>query len=66
MAARNPIDDRLRFLAPFDPVVWDRWRFQLFRGWEYKLEAYVAGSQAPHGLLRYGHAMGDTYWAGPN
>ena len=41
MASRNPIDDRLRFLAPFDPVVWDRRRFQLFWGWEYKLEAYV-------------------------
>jgi uncharacterized protein YcaQ len=41
MAAPNPIDDRLRFLAPFDPVVWDRRRFQLFWGWEYKLEAYV-------------------------
>jgi hypothetical protein len=41
MAVRNPIDDRLRFFAPFDPVVWDRRRFQLFWGWEYKLEAYV-------------------------
>lgn len=41
VAARNPLDDRLRFLAPFDPVVWDRRRFELFWGWEYKLEAYV-------------------------
>src|SRR5262245_18068036 len=37
VAARHPVDDRLRFLAPFDPVVWDRRRFQLFWGWEYKL-----------------------------
>jgi uncharacterized protein len=41
VAARHPVDERLRFLAPFDPVVWDRRRFQLFWGWEYKLEAYV-------------------------
>ena len=40
-AARYAVDDRVRFLAPFDPVVWDRRRFQLFWGWEYKLEAYV-------------------------
>jgi uncharacterized protein len=30
VAARHPVDDRLRFLAPFDPVVWNRRRFQLF------------------------------------
>ena len=39
--ARHQVDEKLRFLAPFDPVVWDRRRFQLFWGWEYKLEAYV-------------------------
>jgi len=27
VAARHPVDDRLRFLAPFDPVVWERRRF---------------------------------------
>ena len=58
VAARHPVDDRLRFLAPFDPVVWDRRRFQLFWGWEYKLEAYRAGPQAPHGPLRDADALG--------
>jgi uncharacterized protein len=41
MASHHQVADRLRFLAPFDPVVWDRRRFHLFWGWEYKLEAYV-------------------------
>ena len=41
LAARHKVDDKLRFLSPFDPVVWDRRRFQLFWGWEYKFEAYV-------------------------
>lgn len=41
MAGRHSVDDKLRFLTPFDPVVWDRRRFQLFWGWEYKLEAYL-------------------------
>jgi uncharacterized protein YcaQ len=34
-------DDRVRFLAPFDPVVWDRRRFERFWGWQYRLEAYT-------------------------
>ena len=31
----------VRFLAPFDPIVWDRARFQHLWGWEYRFEAYV-------------------------
>jgi hypothetical protein len=57
MAARNSIDHRLRFLAPFDPVVWDRRRFQVFWGWEYKLEAYV-----PAHKRRRGHYAMPMLW----
>ena len=32
---------RVRFLAPFDPVVWDRRRFGQVWGWEYRFEAYT-------------------------
>jgi len=28
-------------LAPFDPVVWDRDRFELLWNWEYRFEAYT-------------------------
>jgi uncharacterized protein len=31
----------VRFLAPFDPVVWDRRRFEHFWGWPYRFEAYT-------------------------
>src|SRR5262249_45475705 len=34
-------DDAVRLLAPFDPVVWDRYRFELFWGWSYRFEAYT-------------------------
>jgi uncharacterized protein len=34
-------DDAVRLLAPFDPVVWDRPRFELLWGWEYRFEAYT-------------------------
>jgi len=34
-------DDRVWLLAPFDPVVWDRLRFELFWGWPYRFEAYT-------------------------
>src|SRR5947207_1217098 len=30
-----------RFLAPFDPLVWDRRRFEHFWGWPYRFEAYT-------------------------
>jgi uncharacterized protein YcaQ len=38
---RNPSRDRLYLLAPFDPVVWDRRRFEMFWGWAYRFEAYT-------------------------
>jgi uncharacterized protein len=28
-------------LAPFDPIVWDRRRFELLHGWQYRFEAYT-------------------------
>jgi uncharacterized protein YcaQ len=31
----------VRFLAPFDPVVWDRLRFEHLWGWPYRFEAYT-------------------------
>ncbi|MCU0926293.1 MAG: winged helix DNA-binding domain-containing protein [Hydrogenophaga sp.] len=33
--------DRVRLLAPFDPVVWDRDRFERLWGWAYRFEAYT-------------------------
>ena len=35
------VDDTVRLLAPFDPVVWDRRRFELLWGWPYRFEAYT-------------------------
>ena len=34
-------EDAVRFVAPFDPVVWDRARFELLWGWPYRFEAYT-------------------------
>ncbi len=42
--------DAVRLLAPFDPVVWDRRRFELFWGWAYRFEAYTP---APKRKLGY-------------
>ena len=38
-------DDQVRFLAPFDPVVWDRRRFEHFWGWAYRFEAYTPAAK---------------------
>jgi uncharacterized protein len=37
----EPPPRRVRFLAPFDPVVWDRRRFEHLWGWPYRFEAYT-------------------------
>jgi uncharacterized protein YcaQ len=33
--------DMVRFLTPFDPIVWDRRRFEHLWGWRYRFEAYT-------------------------
>ena len=37
----DEVADDVRLLAPFDPVVWDRRRFEMFWGWAYRFEAYT-------------------------
>ncbi len=38
---RKEPEPRVRFLAPFDPLVWDRRRFEHFWDWAYRFEAYT-------------------------
>jgi hypothetical protein len=35
----------VRLLAPFDPVVWDRLRFEHLWGWPYRFEAYTPAAK---------------------
>jgi uncharacterized protein YcaQ len=37
----DPTPDVVRLLAPFDPLVHDRKRFELLWNWEYRFEAYT-------------------------
>jgi uncharacterized protein len=43
--SRHMTDDAVRLLAPFDPIVWDRLRFELFWEWAYRFEAYTPAAQ---------------------
>ena len=47
---KAPEPEGVRLLAPFDPVVHDRTRFELFWGWVYRFEAYTP---APKRKLGY-------------
>jgi uncharacterized protein len=47
---RHESDDAARLLAPFDPIVWDRRRFEIFWRWPYRFEAYTP---APRRVLGY-------------
>ena len=49
-SARWQVSEDLRLLTPFDPVVWDRRRFEIFWGWAYRFEAYTP---APKRKLGY-------------
>jgi uncharacterized protein YcaQ len=42
---RGRPNETVRFLAPFDPLVWDRQRFEQFWGWQYRFEAYVPAAK---------------------
>ncbi len=62
-AKRHGFDDDVRLLAPFDPVVWDRRRFALFWGWDYRFEAYTPAAKRKLGyyalpLLWRGQVIG--------
>jgi uncharacterized protein len=48
VGTRAPFES-VRLLAPFDPLVWDRRRFELFWGWAYRFEAYTPAAKRKHG-----------------
>lgn len=52
-------DEEVRFLAPFDPVVWDRRRFELFWGWAYRFEAYTPAKKRVRGYYALPLLFGD-------
>jgi uncharacterized protein YcaQ len=41
--------ETVRLLAPFDPLVWDRRRFELLWGWAYRFEAYTPAAKRKYG-----------------
>jgi uncharacterized protein len=46
---RHAPADRVCLLAPFDPVVWDRRRFEALWGWAYRFEAYTPAARRVRG-----------------
>ena len=48
-AGDSAAPDSVRLLAPFDPVIWDRARFELLWGWEYRFEAYTPPAKRTRG-----------------
>lgn len=41
--------EEVRLFSPFDPVVWDRQRFEMFWGWAYRFEAYTPAPKRVRG-----------------
>lgn len=51
------LDEQVRLLAPFDPIVYDRARFEHLWGWPYRFEAYT-----PPAKRRWGHYALPLLW----
>jgi uncharacterized protein YcaQ len=48
-SSRWQAPERVHLLAPFDPVVWDRDRFERLWGWAYRFEAYTPPAKRVRG-----------------
>ena len=55
--ARREPEDKVRLLAPFDPIVRDRDRFELLWGWPVPLRSLHAAAQTQARLLRSAAAL---------
>lgn len=55
----------VKILAPFDPLVWDRRRFEHFWGWAYRFEAYTPSAKRLRGYYAMPLLWGDDVigWA---
>lgn len=58
----------VRFLAPFDPLVWDRRRFEHLWQWQYRFEAYTPPARRRLGYYAMPLLWGDAVigWANAN
>jgi uncharacterized protein YcaQ len=57
---RHVVSEEVRLLAPFDPVVWDRRRFEIFWGWPYRLEVYTPAPKRVRGYYALPMLWGDS------
>lgn len=55
----------VKFLAPFDPLIWDRRRFEHFWNWSYRFEAYTPAAKRVRGYYAMPLLWGDEIigWA---
>jgi uncharacterized protein YcaQ len=57
--AQCAVENTVRLLTPFDPVVWDRERFEMFWSWQYRFEAYVPAAKRRLGYYALPLLYGD-------
>jgi uncharacterized protein len=49
LSKRHATSESVQLLAPFDPVVWDRRRFEMLWAWAYRFEAYTPAPKRMRG-----------------
>jgi len=55
----GPAEDRVHILSPFDPLVLQRKRLQMFFGYEHRFEAYVPKAKRVYGYFALPVLIGD-------
>ncbi|MFP6663277.1 MAG: crosslink repair DNA glycosylase YcaQ family protein [Deltaproteobacteria bacterium] len=61
LARVQPVEDRIRLLAPFDPVIRDRDRLLRRFGFDYRFEAYVPQKKRVYGYYVLPMLCGDRF-----
>lgn len=56
---RSGVAPGVRLLAPFDPMVWDRHRFERLWNWTYRFEAYTPAAKRVRGYYALPMLWGD-------
>jgi len=59
----SPPEDRVHILSPFDPLINQRKRSQLFFGYEHRFEAYVPKEKRVFGYFALPVLIGDEFVA---
>jgi uncharacterized protein len=61
ISGTEPEEPGVRFLAPFDPIIWNRRRLEQLWDWDYRFEAYTPAARRRFGYYALPMLYGDDF-----